>query len=71
MYIPFPLINIIMKYMGAYNTSSKRPYLKTIKLLSDVILIKGIGNTFIYIKEMNELTKIYFNTNNWIFRYYN
>ena len=48
MYIPLPLINIIMKYMGAYNISSKRPYLKTIKFLSDVILIKGIGNTFIY-----------------------
>ena len=71
MYIPLPIINIILKYMGAYKINlTKRPYIKTLKLLSKTIVNHGISDTFIYIKEITALTNAYRYTNIWIFRFF-
>lgn len=70
MYIPNYLVNLIMKYKGAYSTNiNKKSFLKNIKYLKPIIF-KSLKEAFYEIKEINVIIKYYKNYNNWIIDYY-
>jgi hypothetical protein len=63
--LPFELVDIIMKFSGAYHLNSKaRPYIPDIKFIYNIISDQGVSGAVIHLKEYYALLDAYENNLN-------
>ena len=65
MYLPLELVDLCMKFSGAYHwDKTARPYVLDIKLVRNIIVERGVQASLLHIREYHALEKAYAKHNN-------